>query len=287
MVLGPGCKQDEAEDKTHDGEASAEAFSSDAVAKDLGWIPGEVASVTWFGPGREIMASWLHSIGFDDEGCVSVFRSIDRSYAVDMLDGHQVRLFGGPIQREKVEACAKMGMDKGLFKMHAQEEALRFESGAQGGDVEARWLKEQSLVLAGGVGSVEAFAAAMSKPDSKLGGDDHFVALLEHFDGETGVWSLYMPEPAGNRWGLDHSGAVMTNGGSKPRVEGRVLFDDAAKRDAGLEILEGLYAKANAKFGRQLRGLLEKGDSPAPLIRFNLQFSDADTMDEVLRSLQP
>ena len=155
--------------------------------------------------------------------------------------------------------------------------------GGEVGKLEARWVEVGGVkrVIAASTESLAAWDAA----SGKLSEEATAKAMAELFNPETGIWSMYLPDEKGNRFGVEHQGVVMTNGGSALRMEGRVLFADAAKRDAGLEICEKLYAQAYAEHGAQLRGLLEKSDAAGPAIRFNLQFSDAELLDSVMRSM--
>ena len=261
-------------------EARGSAFGADALREDLAELPAKIDSLTWFGPGREIMVGWMQSVGFVSEDCKAVYTSLERSYAIDYEGGRQIRSFVGAIDKAKVVACAKVAADKGLFSIAEIPEGLRFDGG-EGGSFEAHWktVGGRTQVLAG---EPKELAAYLEDAGPRLVADAKLNSMLDFFDGDTGIWSVYRPSAEPNTFGVEYEGIVMTNGGSALRMEGRVLFADAAKRDAGMKVFEDLYAKAYAKAGTKLRGLLEKGDDPVPLVRFNLQFADAELLNELM-----
>jgi hypothetical protein len=271
---------DKAAPKDAPAQTSAPGFDVEAMRADLAEVPAQVGSLTWFGPGREIMVGWMQSVGFVSDDCKAVYASLDRSYAIDYADGKEIRAFVGNIDKAKVVACAKLAADKGLFAIAEIPEGLRFDGG-EGGSFEAVW-----KTVGGGTQVIAAepkqLAAYLQDSGPKLVEDAKIQPMLELFDGDTGIWSFYLPSAEPNPFGVDYEGIVMTNGGSALRMEGRVLFADAAKRDAGLKVFEDLYAKAYAKAGTKLRGLLEKSDAGSPMVRFNLQFSDAELLNELM-----
>ena len=98
---------------TDEPEAATETFGSAELAAELADFPAQVDSLTWFGPGREIMVGWMRSVGFVKPECEEVYKAIERSYAVDLKDGGEIRVFIGAIDRAKVMACGKEAAGQG------------------------------------------------------------------------------------------------------------------------------------------------------------------------------